>query len=41
MLNFYRTLTQRSGVYTGWVLGEPDTKVDLPENGKVVGYFNI
>jgi hypothetical protein len=41
MLNFYRTLTQRSGVYTGWVIGAPDTALDLPENGKVVAYFNI
>lgn len=41
MLNFYRTLTQRSGVYGNWVLGAPDCDLNLPEGGKAVAYFNI
>lgn len=41
MLNFYRTLTQRSGVYTGWVLGAPNGEYDLPDNSTITAYFNI
>lgn len=41
MLNFYRTLTERSGVYGNWILGAPDCDLDLPEGGKIVAYFNI
>lgn len=41
MLNFYRTLTQRSGVYTGWIMGAPEGEYDLPEGGKIEAYFNI
>ncbi len=41
MLNFDRTLTQRSGVYKGWVLGAPDGDYNLPEGGKIAAYYNI
>lgn len=41
MLNFYRTLTQRSGVYKGWVLEKPDGDYALPEGSEIVAYFNI
>ncbi len=41
MLNFDRTLTQRSGVYKGWVLGKPEGEYTLPDNGTVVAYYNI
>ncbi len=41
MLHFDRTLTQRSGVYKGWKLGVPEGNYDLPEGGKIIGYYNI
>lgn len=41
MLNFQRTLAQRSGVYGDWILKAPEGDYELPEGGKIVGYFNI
>lgn len=41
MLNFDRTLTQRSGIYKGWVMGAPEGEIELPENGRIVAYYNI
>ena len=41
MLNFQRTLSQRSGVYGNWILEAPAGDISLPEGGKIVGYFNI
>ncbi len=41
MLNFYRVLSQRSGVYGTWQLGKPAKELELPQGGSIVGYFKI